>query len=151
MVHNSDAGSALMDIDGVDQVPSDAADAPNTHAHLCQSPVCVVCFGGQAGKPMYHPSAAGPGPSKGMGYKTYTQEVDPKSENPYAPFTSRLDWEIAHWTKLRSSGSTAFSDLLAIEEVCQPQLCYGVVYDSKLDLHLRFVSDLGSHTRIQMS
>ncbi|KAI0736336.1 hypothetical protein C8Q72DRAFT_985880 [Fomitopsis betulina] len=52
-----------------------------------------------------------------MGYKTYAQEVDPKSENPYAPFASRLDWEITHWAKLRGSGSTAFSDLLAIEEV----------------------------------
>ncbi|KAH9830938.1 uncharacterized protein C8Q71DRAFT_883208 [Rhodofomes roseus] len=43
--------------------------------------------------------------------------VDPNSQNPYAPFASRLDWEMARWAKLRGSGSTAFSNLLAIPEV----------------------------------
>ncbi|KAJ7504642.1 hypothetical protein B0H11DRAFT_1709428 [Mycena galericulata] len=32
--------------------------------------------------------------------------------NPYAPFTSKTDWEIARWAKLRGAGSTAFTDLL---------------------------------------
>ncbi|KAF9037189.1 hypothetical protein BJ165DRAFT_1353838 [Panaeolus papilionaceus] len=36
-------------------------------------------------------------------------------ENPWAPFTSRLDWEVARWAKLRGQGSTAFSELLSIE------------------------------------
>ncbi|KAJ3769430.1 hypothetical protein FB446DRAFT_812086 [Lentinula raphanica] len=35
----------------------------------------------------------------------------------WAPFTSKMDWELAHWAKLRGAGSTAFSDLLAIEGV----------------------------------
>ncbi|KAI0712890.1 hypothetical protein C8Q72DRAFT_787768 [Fomitopsis betulina] len=51
------------------------------------------------------------------GYEAYAHQVDPKDTNLYAPFTSRLDWEIAQWAKLRGPGSTAFSDLLAIEEV----------------------------------
>lgn len=38
--------------------------------------------------------------------------------NPYAPFTSKLDWEVAKWAKLRGSGSTAFTDLLNVEGVC---------------------------------
>ncbi|KAG2145801.1 hypothetical protein DEU56DRAFT_971548 [Suillus clintonianus] len=37
--------------------------------------------------------------------------------NPYAPFASRVDWEIARWAKLRGPTSTAFSDLLGISEV----------------------------------
>lgn len=37
--------------------------------------------------------------------------------NPYAPFTSKIDWEIARWAKLRGLGSTAFSELLAIDGV----------------------------------
>ncbi|KAG1772876.1 hypothetical protein EV702DRAFT_1181229 [Suillus placidus] len=37
--------------------------------------------------------------------------------NPYAPFNSRVDWEIARWAKLRGPTSTAFSDLLGINEV----------------------------------
>ncbi|KAJ7847938.1 hypothetical protein B0H14DRAFT_3453468 [Mycena olivaceomarginata] len=41
--------------------------------------------------------------------------------NPYAPFNSKMDWEVARWAKLRGSGSTAFTDLLHIgakEERC---------------------------------
>ncbi|KAJ7222751.1 hypothetical protein B0H12DRAFT_1078209 [Mycena haematopus] len=36
-------------------------------------------------------------------------------DNPYAPFTSKMDWEVAKWAKLRGSGSTAFTDLLSVE------------------------------------
>ena len=39
------------------------------------------------------------------------------SSNPWAPFLSQVDWEIAKWAKLRGAGSTSFSDLLAIEGV----------------------------------
>ncbi|KAM6489459.1 hypothetical protein JOM56_015092, partial [Amanita muscaria] len=37
--------------------------------------------------------------------------------NPYAPFTSQLEWEIAKWAKLRGPSSTAFTDLMAIDGV----------------------------------
>ncbi|KAJ6475468.1 hypothetical protein C8R45DRAFT_1102753 [Mycena sanguinolenta] len=37
--------------------------------------------------------------------------------NIYSPFTSKMDWEVARWAKLRGSGSTAFTDLLKIEGV----------------------------------
>ncbi|KAI0762223.1 hypothetical protein C8Q74DRAFT_135973 [Fomes fomentarius] len=68
-----------------------------------------------AGAPLLRPINA-PGVAT---YSTYQQDVDPSGHNPYAPFASRLDWEIARWAKLRGSGSTAFTDLLAIEEVAQ--------------------------------
>ncbi|KAJ6616995.1 hypothetical protein B0H10DRAFT_2164530 [Mycena sp. CBHHK59/15] len=46
--------------------------------------------------------------------------------NPYAPFKSKIDWEIAKWAKLRGSGSTAFTDLLNIDGVCESlELSYG--------------------------
>ncbi|KAF8176925.1 hypothetical protein BJ912DRAFT_1024283 [Pholiota molesta] len=35
----------------------------------------------------------------------------------WAPFNSKMDWEIARWAKLRGPGSTAFSNLLAIDGV----------------------------------
>jgi hypothetical protein len=38
-------------------------------------------------------------------------------DNPWAPFRSEKDWEIARWAKLRNVGSTAFSDMLAIDGV----------------------------------
>ncbi|KDQ27146.1 hypothetical protein PLEOSDRAFT_1043945 [Pleurotus ostreatus PC15] len=40
------------------------------------------------------------------------------AQNPWAPFTSKVDWEVARWAKLRGSGSTAFSDLLGVENLC---------------------------------
>lgn len=54
-------------------------------------------------------------------YKMYTKQVgDGAEDNPYYPFTTHMEWEVAHWAKLRGSGSTAFSDLLAIEGVRIP-------------------------------
>ncbi len=37
--------------------------------------------------------------------------------NPWAPFASQTDWELARWAKLRGSKSTAFTDLLGVESV----------------------------------
>ena len=39
-------------------------------------------------------------------------------DNPWAPFNSKKDWEIARWAKLQGAGSMAFSELLAINGVC---------------------------------
>jgi hypothetical protein len=38
-------------------------------------------------------------------------------ERIWAPFTSKIDWEVACWAKLRGPSSTAVSELLAIEGV----------------------------------
>ncbi|THU98466.1 hypothetical protein K435DRAFT_818868 [Dendrothele bispora CBS 962.96] len=40
-------------------------------------------------------------------------------DNIWAPFSSKMDWEIARWAKMRGTGSTAFSDLLAIKGVAE--------------------------------
>ncbi|KAG1836595.1 hypothetical protein C8R48DRAFT_623187 [Suillus tomentosus] len=37
------------------------------------------------------------------------------ADNIYAPFASKLDWEMARWANLRGSSSTAFSELVSIE------------------------------------
>ncbi|KAJ7768569.1 hypothetical protein B0H14DRAFT_2402665 [Mycena olivaceomarginata] len=53
--------------------------------------------------------------------------ADSAATNPYAPFTSKMDWEIAKWAKLRGSGSTAFTDLLHIDGVRDSlNLSYGI-------------------------
>ena len=46
----------------------------------------------------------------------YMNSVNGRS-NPWAPFASEIDWEVAKWAKLRGPSSTAFSDLLAIPGV----------------------------------
>ncbi|KAG1884424.1 hypothetical protein F4604DRAFT_1878757 [Suillus subluteus] len=51
----------------------------------------------------------------------YASSID-GTENPYAPFHSQMDWEIARWAKLRGPSSTAFSDLLSIDGVSE-RLC----------------------------
>ena len=39
------------------------------------------------------------------------------ADNSYAPFCSKIDWEIARWAKIHGPSSTAVSELLAIESV----------------------------------
>ena len=39
------------------------------------------------------------------------------NHNPYAPFESEMDWEVARWAKLRGPGSTAVSELFSIPGV----------------------------------
>lgn len=68
-------------------------------------------YGGRAGEIIEHVDAAG--------YKSYPGSDE---ENPWAPFSSQTDWEVARWAKLRGPGSTSFSELLSIDgvriEVC---------------------------------
>ncbi|KIL59617.1 hypothetical protein M378DRAFT_14733 [Amanita muscaria Koide BX008] len=47
----------------------------------------------------------------------YEGQISKSSSNPYTPFTSKLDWEIAKWAKLRGPSSTAFTELMAIDGV----------------------------------
>lgn len=40
-----------------------------------------------------------------------------RSENPYSPFASKIDWEFAKWAKLRGPSATSFTELLNISGV----------------------------------
>ncbi|KAJ7803565.1 hypothetical protein B0H14DRAFT_3091956 [Mycena olivaceomarginata] len=52
------------------------------------------------------------------GYERYKADLgDP--DNIWAPFTSKIDWELAQWAKLRGPGSTAFTDLLKISGIAE--------------------------------
>ena len=46
----------------------------------------------------------------------YTNSLG-ESDNPYKPFTSKMEWEIACWAKTRGPSSTAFTELMKIEGV----------------------------------
>ncbi|KAF8840735.1 hypothetical protein BDN67DRAFT_902984 [Paxillus ammoniavirescens] len=67
-----------------------------------------------AGQPARNPNNS----TTGQQYETYLHQLDDSSTNPWAPFTSHLDYKVACWAKLRGLGSTAFSDLLKIEGIC---------------------------------
>ena len=49
-------------------------------------------------------------------YDSYkTSLTDP--DNPWDPFSSRLDWELAYWAKRCGPSATAFTELLKIDGV----------------------------------
>jgi len=48
---------------------------------------------------------------------SYELEITKDRTNPYAPFPSQLDWDIAKWAKLRGPGSTSFGELMSIPSV----------------------------------
>ncbi|KAI9440150.1 hypothetical protein H4582DRAFT_2111250 [Lactarius indigo] len=56
---------------------------------------------------------------------------DVSQSNPYAPFASSLDWQIAKWAKLRGPSSTAFTEMMAIDGV-QERLEMNRLVDSHL-------------------
>ncbi|KAJ7434366.1 hypothetical protein B0H11DRAFT_2258450 [Mycena galericulata] len=65
--------------------------------------------GRSAGKPI-------PATHSQSSEETYRSSLNNSTDgNPYAPFASKMDWDIAKWAKLRGSGSTAFTDLLQID------------------------------------
>jgi len=108
---------AEMDIDE-DNRPNDCSLAPGGvsiegHNHLKKAPVYVSEFGGQAGKPLTAPFIHGV-----AGYSGYAEQTG-GHKNIWAPFKSKLEWEIAQWAKLRGPGATAFTELLEIEGVSQ--------------------------------
>jgi hypothetical protein len=50
------------------------------------------------------------------GNTTYTLQIN-NPNNPFSPFSSQIEWEIAHWAKTRGPSSTAFTELMSIEGV----------------------------------
>ncbi|KAJ7157665.1 hypothetical protein C8R43DRAFT_1183066 [Mycena crocata] len=53
-------------------------------------------------------------------------------DNPWAPFKSQIDWQIARWAKVRGSTSTAFTDLLSINGVTE---ALGLSYKNSQELN----------------
>jgi len=49
---------------------------------------------------------------------SYELDIAQEETNPYAPFASQLDWEVAKWVKLRGLGCTVFDEFMAIPGVC---------------------------------
>ena len=80
------------------------------HAQEQMGKVEIVPFGGLAGKPIRTGVAT---------TDCYQTRVHGHTgvANPYAPFNSKTDWEVAKWAKLRGPTSTAVTDLLMIPDV----------------------------------
>lgn len=75
----------------------------------------AVKFGGRAGEAT--------GRSHEVGYTKYSHDLHTEDlPKEWAPFSTRTEWEIARWAKLRGPSSTALSELLKIDGVCR--LCW---------------------------
>jgi hypothetical protein len=110
-----------MDVDELDESITEAtsviySDQIPSHDSAANSPH-IVKFGGRAGKPIEGFQAKSADDTYFDWICTFDPESSSSSSNIYAPFKSKMDWEIAKWAKLRGPGSTAFSDLLAINGV----------------------------------
>ena len=70
----------------------------------------VEKFGGQAGEIVSRGHA---------GQDEAYMKMIGEGNNPFAPFSSKMEWEIARWAKLRGPSSTAFTELVKIEGVSQ--------------------------------
>ncbi|KAJ7655439.1 hypothetical protein B0H17DRAFT_1214018 [Mycena rosella] len=114
-----------LDMD-VDPPPPEGGVPAPKHAvdeRFVQKPH-VTLFGGKAGAPL--PRVEVPA------YTKYTNTLAEVDDNPWAPFKSQIDWQIARWAKVRGSTSTAFSDLLAINGVTES---LGLSYKNSKELN----------------
>ena len=120
MAHNT----PLID---VDQLPS--IGRQNIENHLRQKIVA------QKFTESYPTSNAGAPITDSSPHIPPSGPYDSNSDNnPYFPFSDRMNWEIACWAKLRGPGSTAISELLSIDKVC-----YGIAEYSFGTLILMFL------------
>ncbi len=107
----ADPGDGHEDIDVEDPNQANAREAQRrAHAHLRAKtfPIAYTDIDPRAGQPI----------KEGRVRTAYEQHAHANSANPYHPFTSKLDWEVARWAKMRGPGSTAVTELLEIEQVC---------------------------------
>ncbi|KXN87690.1 hypothetical protein AN958_08327 [Leucoagaricus sp. SymC.cos] len=103
-----------------------AAKLPSNDLKTCE---CPLINDGHGLKPIYifqytnkhKNSCAGLVVSQGQSQDDYyASSVYGSSQtmsNLWAPFASKMDWEVARWAKLHSSGSMAVSELLSIKEL----------------------------------
>ncbi|KAJ7212695.1 hypothetical protein GGX14DRAFT_361455 [Mycena pura] len=120
-----------MDSNPHPPVLPEAEDMPPAPSHSIPSErfvqkTYITTFGGKAGAPV-------PGRAETPAYTAYKNELGGIDEgNPWHPWQSRMDWEVAQWAKLRGSTSTAFTDLLAIEGVRE---ALGLSYSNSRELN----------------
>ncbi|KAJ7758311.1 hypothetical protein B0H16DRAFT_1821620 [Mycena metata] len=82
---------------------SDPAVRKAAEDHFHHKPIVEKYHSTLAGKPIVNPKAQ----SSEQAYASSLNDLT--AANPYAPFTSKLDWEVAKWAKLRGAGSTVFT------------------------------------------
>ncbi|KAF9455627.1 hypothetical protein BDZ94DRAFT_1286081 [Collybia nuda] len=111
---NTDIALPTTDLDELDNVLSSSAQADQREAEerLKNRPF-IIKYGNRAGDAL--PLSNNSQTIENQRY----HETFYNPRNPYAPFSSRIEWEIARWAKFRGASSTAFSDLMAIDNIVE--------------------------------
>ncbi|KAG1805320.1 uncharacterized protein BJ212DRAFT_1304105 [Suillus subaureus] len=68
------------------------------HEQLCNAPVTIKHFRGEAGAPLHNMPQV-----KRSEYTNYSANVEGSADNLWAPFNSQIDWEVAHWAKVHEA------------------------------------------------
>ncbi|KAI0350324.1 hypothetical protein OH77DRAFT_1593589, partial [Trametes cingulata] len=118
----------------VEEDTPDRAAQSRAHEHLRSKTFAVPFPGARAGAPTSQRRER-------SAYETFQRHIDSANRNPYAPFTSRIDWEVARWAKMRGPGSTAVSELLQIENLVS---ILGLSYTNSRELNAIVDSQLTS-------
>lgn len=108
-----------MDVDDSDYTSAATTAAYNERTRMDEAlrhQAEIVTFPSDvAGKPI-----PGTCTSPHAGYKDYKSSLESlasQSTNIYAPFASKMEWDLIRWSKTRGPGSSAFDELLAIEGI----------------------------------
>ncbi|KAJ8090904.1 hypothetical protein PM082_024827 [Marasmius tenuissimus] len=119
--------------DHIEPLPSKTSSFHSLPAH--QEGIHAKLFGGKAGVPVEVTSNTLTTTffyNSEDGFQHYKSSIEGIEENEYAPFASHMDWEVARWAKMHGTGSTAFSDLLAIDGVPE---ALGLSYLNSMELN----------------
>ncbi|KAJ3989298.1 hypothetical protein F5890DRAFT_1570502 [Lentinula detonsa] len=105
-----------------DEDEEDNWEPPHNSGSFTHSPSPELKFPeGYFDEPLQLPKSRAPIESQGMDVDENTQYFRNLNAeaNIWAPFGSEIEWEIARWAKLRGPTSTALTELLAIDTVCE--------------------------------
>ena len=98
-------------VDEVEEEYEEDVETTGDYQPPSQSSPIIEKFAGSAGEPVTSTSA-----NANMAYQAALgSSLDPA--NPFSPFKSKLDWEVAEWAKLLGPSETSFTKLLAIDQV----------------------------------
>ena len=106
----SDTDNMSTSSDNVDlNLPFSPVPLENIRERTWVKPKVVTFPNPRAGEPIRSVSSTD---------NTYATSLGSGSNaNPYSPFASKIDWEVAKWAKLQGPSSTSFMELLKIEGV----------------------------------
>lgn len=103
---------------------SDGADHPGFHPDIADDEERDLNHGEREGTVVEPTIVDFPGKRAGevcsegiMSMQEYENALGGPHENPYHPFASGVDWDLAKWAKLRGPSATSFTELLNISGV----------------------------------